>query len=201
MNEAKPPLYFSGLDLGQAQDYSALAVLERAPGESGQAHYALRHLQRWPLGTSYTSICDQLARLFDEPPLLRSTLAVDQTGVGAAVVEMLRRSTIRAVLRPVLITAGHTTTVEGGIRHVPKKELVSVLQVLLQQRRLQVARSLPEAATLVKELETFKVKITTAGNETFEAWRERDHDDLVLAVAIAAFEAERFAPRKLQVWG
>jgi len=35
------------------------------------------------------------------------------------------------------------------------------------------------------------VKVTTAGNETFEAWRERDHDDLVLAVGIAAWVAER----------
>ena len=32
-----------------------------------------------------------------------------------------------------------------------------------------------------------RVKVTLAGNETFEAWRERDHDDLVLAVALALY--------------
>ena len=47
------------------------------------------------------------------------------------------------------------------------------------------------AEVLTKELLTFKVKITTAGNETFEAWRERDHDDLVLALAVALWYAER----------
>ena len=41
------------------------------------------------------------------------------------------------------------------------------------------------ANTLTSELLNFKVKITTVGNETFESWRERDHDDLVLALACA----------------
>lgn len=197
-----PPLYFSGLDLGQAQDYSALACLERTTPTAGQpAHYALRHLQRWPLGTSYTAICNDLARLFENAPLTGSTVAIDQGGVGAAVIEMVRRSKIAAILRPVLITSGHAITIESGVRRVPKKELVSVLQVLLQSRRLQVARSLPEAAILVKELEMFRVKTTVAGNETFEALRERDHDDMVLALAIAAHEAERFPPRRLMAYG
>jgi hypothetical protein len=34
------------------------------------------------------------------------------------------------------------------------------------------------------------VKITPALNETFEAWRERDHDDLVLSVGLASWLAE-----------
>ncbi len=70
-------------------------------------------------------------------------------------------------------------------------ELVSVLQVLFQSRRLQVARRLPMASVLVKELENFRVKITVNANETFESWRERDHDDLVLAVAMATWLGER----------
>ena len=65
------------------------------------------------------------------------------------------------------------------------------MQVLLQSRRLQVARGLPMASVLVRELETFRVKITSSANETFEAWRERDHDDLVLAVAMAAWVGDR----------
>jgi hypothetical protein len=74
---------------------------------------------------------------------------------------------------------------------VPKKELVASLQVLLQTRRLKVAKTLPEAATLVRELETFRVKVTEAANETFGAWREGQHDDLVLAVALAAWVGEQ----------
>lgn len=40
------------------------------------------------------------------------------------------------------------------------------------------------------ELEAFRVKVTASANETFGAWRERDHDDLVLATALAAWAGE-----------
>jgi hypothetical protein len=85
------------------------------------------------------------------------------------------------------------TPSDDGSLHVPKKELVGVLQLLRQGRRLKIAR-LPERDLLVRGLGNFNVKITTAGNETFEAWRERDHDDLVLAVALACWLGESSAP-------
>jgi hypothetical protein len=106
------------------------------------------------------------------------------------VVDVIRRARPRATIRPITITAGHEVVPDGAGWHVPKKELVSALQVLLQSRRLQVARLLPMASVLVKELEAFRVKITASANETFEAWRERDHDDMVLAVALAAWVGE-----------
>jgi hypothetical protein len=208
--------YIAGLDLGQAGDFTALSVLERArPVESldpsggrfyvrehwsdmelvpsdesapkAQRTYAVRHLERFPLGTSYPDICTRVVELFAEPPLKDQTLVVDETGVGRAVVDMIRRARPRASIRPITITAGHAVQPDGAGWHVPKKELVGALQVLLQSRRLQVARSLPMSSVLVKELENFRVKITSAANETFEAWRERDHDDMVLSVALAAW--------------
>jgi hypothetical protein len=48
--------YISGLDLGQAQDFTALAVLEQTehhdaekPGQKVR-HYAVRHLERFHSG-------------------------------------------------------------------------------------------------------------------------------------------------------
>jgi hypothetical protein len=203
MNQDSTIRYFSGLDLGQAQDFTALAVLEQTklpdPEKKGQLvrHYAVRHLERFPLGTSYTAICARLVTIYAAAPLARTTLAVDQTGVGRPVLDMLRRSTISASIRPITITGGHKATPnEGGGYLVPKKELVSVLQVMLQARRIKVAPTLPEAATLVRELTTFQVKITPAANEVFGAWREGQYDDLVLAVAIAIWQAEHF----LEAW-
>jgi hypothetical protein len=43
------------------------------------------------------------------------------------------------------------------------------------------------------ELRAFRVKLTPAGNDTFESARERDHDDLVLAMALAVWAGERAA--------
>jgi hypothetical protein len=197
--DQRPPTYVSGLDLGQASDFTALAVLEKwvspDPTPTGKhvAHYDVRHLERFQLGSSYGVITERLVQLFAEPPLKRSVLAVDRTGVGRAVVGMIQDARPAASLLPITITAGHRADRDenaGGWR-VPKKDLVGVLQVLLQERRIKVAPRLPEAQTLVKELQNFRVKVTTAANEIYEAWREGQHDDLVLAVGIAAWAAER----------
>jgi hypothetical protein len=193
--------YFTGLDLGQAQDFTAFAVIEKSllpdpeKPRTKIGYYAVRHLERFPLGTPYTEVCARLAELFRDPLLSRSTLAVDQTGVGRPVIDLLRGSPLKAKLCPITITGGHKATPDDrGGWLVPKKELVSTLQVLLQARRLKVADALPEAATLVQELMTFQVKITPSANEIFGVWREGQHDDLVLAVAVACWMAERHQP-------
>jgi hypothetical protein len=181
--------YFSGLDLGQSQDYTALAVVERAtrpdPERAGKTvyHFAVRHLQRWPLGTACPAVAADVQALFAGPPLQDSALAVDQTGVGRAVVDLFRAAGIGASLRPFTITHGES----GKGSTVAKKNLVGAVQVPLQAGRLKIAESLPLAPVLAEELGLFRVKVTASANETFEAWRERDHDDLVLALALALY--------------
>jgi hypothetical protein len=190
--------YFLGLDLGQTRDFTALAVLERSPPtDAGAAveppEYALRHLHRFPLGTPYTEIVPAVVALVRDGPLVESPVVVDQTGVGRAVVDLMRRAVGWVV--PVTITGGHAVTVtEDRSFHVPKKELVTCLQVVMQSRRLRIARGLHEADVLVRELQQFQVKITASANETFGVWREGQHDDLVLAVALACWWAERCPP-------
>jgi hypothetical protein len=196
--------HFVGLDLGQAQDFTAIAVLSRPRltgnerGADRHPPYGVPHLARFPLGTPYPQIVAAVVELLRSPPLRGCMLVADQTGVGGAVVDMLEdamKGRVTCHFCPVTITAGHDVTRgETGRLRVPKKELVGCLQVLLQTRRLRVAKALPEAATLVRELETFRVKITDAANETFGAWREGQHDDLVLAVALAAWMGERTLP-------
>ena len=194
------PDYFIGLDLGQASDYSAVAVLERPAQkcqEAGEQRpvYSLRYLRRYALGTPYTRIVPAVARLASSDLLQGCTLAVDQTGVGRPVVDLLRQAPMTARIVPITITGGQVVTVtEDGSYHVPKKDLVSSLQLLLQSQRLKMSRSMPEADYLVQELANFRVRITAAAHETFGAWREGQHDDLVLAVALAAWLAEREHP-------
>jgi hypothetical protein len=76
------------------------------------------------------------------------------------------------------------TVAEDGSHHVPKKELVTALQLVLQGRRLRIACGLAEAPALVRELQRFQVRVTAAAHETFGAWGEGQHDDLVLAVRV-----------------
>ena len=184
--------WWIGLDLGQAVDYTALACIEQTKTD-GIKEYALRHLQRFPIGTSYPDIVSQVGKIINQPPLAGCKLVPDATGVGRAVTDLLRTAGLRATIIPITITGGIKATADGrGGVHVPKRELVSVLQVLLQTHRLKIPATMPLAGVLVRELQTFKVKVTEAANETYGAWRERDHDDLVLATALALWLGQNF---------
>jgi hypothetical protein len=186
--------YFVGLDLGQANDYTAAAVLEEMAKGGGEKDYAVRHLERYR-HVSYPEIVDRILALLNSAVLKhRNTLIIDGTGVGAPVLDMFRKRNRQ--FRGVLITGGDTETRgEDGLYRVPKRNLVSGLQILLQSERLKIAGSLELAQTLKAELLNFKVDINLkTTHDSYEAWREGDHDDLVLAAALAAWGASKVPP-------
>jgi hypothetical protein len=202
----RPPLTIAGLDLGQSHDNTALAVLVRTEAREGERmvrRYALRGLRRWPLHTEYTAVAADAAALFERPELTGAPLCIDATGVGAPVVEIVREKRPKAQVVPIVITGGQHALAEHDARQgwkVPKRELASVLQALLGTRRLKASPALPGYGVLTRELQTFTVKVNlSTGSESFEAWREKDHDDMVLAVAIAAWFGEK-GHRRLEIW-
>jgi len=180
-----------GLDLGQVQDHTALALVEWERREAdGERVYALRHIERLPLGAGYPAIVGHVKELMASDELHGSTqLVVDATGVGRPVVDMLRQDGLLPL--PVVVHGGRQSTVDAlGYHNVPKRVLVSVAQVLLQDRRLRFAASLPLVKTLEEELLRFEVKITDAGVDTYGAWREGVHDDLVFALCLGTWYGE-----------
>jgi len=223
-----PPDFLIGVDLGQRQDFTAVAVIERrqrpvanapapgppsfieelglAPRPTGptEAHYAVRWLERYPLGESYVRQVERTVGTVDRVRALmpgkrpgRLALIVDQTGAGQPVCDLFREAPALRGLEfsPITITAGDVPSVDprGGWR-APKRSIVAVLQVILQSGRLKVAAGLPAAETLRRELLGFRAKITAAGNDVYAAgddWRSAPHDDTVLAIGIALWYAEQ----------
>ncbi|MBI2401947.1 MAG: hypothetical protein HYV20_04245 [Gemmatimonadetes bacterium] len=97
-------------------------------------------------------------------------------------------------LVPVTITAGAEAHEAFEGWRVPKRDLVGVVQVLLQRRRFGIAQRLAEAERLLEEMEGFRVQITATGRDTYGAGPEGVHDDLVLAVALACWFGEMVVP-------
>lgn len=193
---------FIGLDLGQAKDFTALGIIERVRtitddgGKDEITQLNCIHLQRWQLRTSYPAIVADVVKMINslkpyQSPDYKPVLAIDATGVGAPVVDLFKREKINAELRPIQIVGGANISEEFGITRVPKRDLVSVVQVALQNRTLKIAKELAEAETLARELQNFTVKITDSANDVYGAWRDGTHDDLVLAVALALWIANR----------
>ena len=151
--------------------------------------YDVRHIERYPLGTSYPAIVDHVHALLQRAPLRGNVeCVVDASGVGRAVIDLFQR---RMRVRPVTITSGATVSQsDDGYYRVPKIDLVSCVQTLLQQGRLKFAASLPNVDLLTAEMQNYQVKLTASAHETFNA-RSGQHDDLVLALALACWYADQ----------
>jgi len=157
---------------------------------------SVRHLERFPLGTRYPVVVERVGALLSSAPLRgkRVALLVDATGVGGAVVDHFER----AGLSPIAVSIHGGDSVgrdplKPGYR-VPKRDLVGAVQVLLQTGRLKVAEGMPESEILKKELSNFRVKIDPrTAHDSYSHWREADHDDLVLATAMACWFREWYS--------
>jgi hypothetical protein len=118
--------FYVGLDLGQSNDYTALAVVEKVEGglggERNDPDLHLRHLERYPLRTPYPDMVAQVAALVEDPQL-RTTrldrrlgqmvldepdLLVDATGVGRPVVDLFRERGLK--YKAITITGGNKVT-------------------------------------------------------------------------------------------
>ena len=197
-------MFVIGLDLGQKQDYTAVAVVEKVVRRAEKPMLYLRHLERYALGTPYGEQMDAVAALLEkikrQPNQVQPNqpaLVVDATGVGVGVVEMLKDRGLR--YRAVSITGGISESFGGGTYHVPKRNLVSRAVAPFEGKRLKIARGMHLVPELVHELENFKIKVNIrTAHDSYEAWRESDHDDLVLALALACWWAEKRSALRLR---
>jgi hypothetical protein len=197
------PRFYMGVDLGQAQDHSAIAVVERAEvlnpvrdpltwSFQFDSRFHVRHVERIELGAPYPEVVERVKQLSRRQPLEAKnvTIVVDATGVGAPVVDLLRRGGLGCRVIPVVITGGDMESSDGVRYRVPKVDLMAGLQVALQKRRLMAARGLRALPALLEELRSMEVRVSESGHERITG---RRHDDLVLALSLAWWRASREA--------
>ncbi len=184
-----------GVDLGQTHDPTAIAVIQvhkwlahENDDVVQKTRITVPHLERLPLGITYPAQAAYVGELLRREPLASSQtdLIIDHTGVGRPVYDLF----VQAGLRPtgLIITSGEKARRTATGWSVSKLQLISRLQAELHQERLRISTKLKDANALAKELQDFRVNLTSAGNAVFAA-RIGAHDDLVLALAIATWEA------------
>lgn len=212
-------------DLGQVRDYSALVVAERLQRMVGRPSldnfdddagyhvedvYHIVHIQRFELGTPYPAVVDSVSDLFNSGRLPRNEthLVFDRTGVGGAVADMFTEAFQRDRLGPhwpqgISLTAGFGRSGGGAGTYsttAHKGDIVQRLYRLLEEGRLKLPLGLPGADQLVSELRAFRLKQNErTGNLSFEAEHESDHDDVVVALALAVWFPHIWGePKRLQ---
>lgn len=226
--DPRGPRFLCALDLGQAADYTALAVIERVPVPTGRVldrgarelvlrasqgptvvsvvepetstALHVRYLHRYPLNTDYVAMAGQVGKLVLTLPVepAKPVLVLDHTGVGRGVFDVFRHARLGLPLLGITITGGQEARQDPDRPWewtVPKKDLVGALQVAVQADRLKIAPALDLARTLAEELQGFRMRIGASGHATYEAWREQEKDDLVLAVAMGCWMSEHLDRR------
>ena len=205
--------YLVGLDLGQASDYTALSVIKQEWHLMNKRYeYELQFLER-VRGMPYPLIVEKVQTMLRSSLLMASEppqLVIDKTGVGAPVCDLFNPKLMRMDERfqnelvatnksvtEITITGGHTPSRVVGGYHVPKRDLVFALLAIYQSQRIKVAEALPLAEPLKGELTNLKLKINTSGHDSYSAWRESEHDDLVLSLALSSWYGEyRYSRRR-----
>jgi hypothetical protein len=207
--------YVVGLSLGEPGEHSAVAVV-RAGRARDAALYDVVHLERYDRGTPYPAVAAAVRARLERPELewteevggwavlrhggsvgstprrtqvRRGALVVDYTGVGRPVLALLRAAGLEHI--PVTLHGGDAVTYDGCTARVPKRDVIGAAQIVLQARRLRVAPALPVADVLAAELLSYRVRIGPDPAEHGYGAREGEHDDLLIAMAVAVWHAER----------
>jgi len=199
-------MHLVGVDLGQTVDRAAISIIERserlqvAPNVPGQyrpendktiSHYRLMHLEEAPQGTPYPVIVRRIKTIMEIPELMgRAILVIDYTGVGHPVYDMM----IEAALSPIKITTtkGYKINEEDKGYSVPKQDIVTVLQVLLQTGRFEYTKKLKLAERFEEQMREFRIKMDKrTAHVRYENLTDDIHDDTVISVALPVWYAER----------
>ena len=186
-------MYYLGLDLGQKKDHTAFAVVERIDHRrafQGTEFEKLlvRYVERMPLGMPYPKIVERVRYLVQGAELRGDcALAVDATGLGAPVVDMLRAARLGCDVAAVAITGGERGAGNGS---VPKRDLMAEVLLLLESGQLKIGK-LKEGGRLMRELADIRMSISGSGGMRMGAEGYGEHDDLVIALALACWRAKR----------
>lgn len=208
--------YIYAQDVGSSRDHAAGILLHRHRYFQDGAAYTGRgkvginknvvhekhivYASRLPLQTGYSEIEDDIEALMNEPDLAGNChLVVDRGEAGGPVIESLG---LRGLL-PIGIRATNgnepSLFTHGNGWNVPKRDLVQAVKIELTHNRLMAVPGIDHEKQINHELLHFRQFINKrTGNDSYEALRESDHDDLVMAIAMAVWVSRKVWPLTTQ---
>ena len=117
-----------------------------------------------------------MGALHRHPPLTSKTRRPHRRRhrLGAPIVDLLRRAKLGCNIVAITITGGANYDPVSGT--VPRTQLLTNLQLMIQQDKIEIAESFTQAEALQLELRHLKLDGTARGH----------HDDITVALALAA---------------
>jgi len=126
---------------------AALAVVERLAVDSIGHHY-VRDLEAFPTGTAYSTIAARIAPRIQDEALRQRPALIDITDVGGVVSEVFAAAGAGVTTQGIRLADAPDP--EGD--DIVRADLLGLLLLLTQDRRLHIASTLPQARQLTKDL-------------------------------------------------
>ncbi|MCX6345483.1 MAG: terminase family protein [Armatimonadetes bacterium] len=161
----------AGIDWARYSDFTAIVAL--GVSESGVKVIAMDRFN----GMGWSAQIERVVGFLKANAV--SQALTDQTSIGDPLLEQLRTK---------LWDTGADVLVDGyGFTSQSKRDLVEHLAMKLSHIQL----SIPRDETLMRELQYYEYELTQYGNVRMNA-RSGSHDDLVVALALACWQAKSF---------
>jgi len=134
--------------------------------------------------------------LMERPELKgKAELIIDATGEGKPFIDFVKKERLNPI--GVTITGGEYGAKRDqrtGLWHIDKQTLVVTVRALFGHGQLKIAKNPRLRDVLLSELEGFTRTVNSGGHSSFNAVSESVHDDLVIALSLAAWRATNFKP-------
>lgn len=154
-------LYVIGLDLAKVEDYTVMAIYDRA--SNAQVYQDRFNKLEWPYQKEKIK---HYAKYYNN-----ALVTIDATGIGDPIADDLLRDGVG--VEPIKFT------------NEAKKQLIEKLSVYIEQKRIRMLR-IPES---IQEFNSFTYDISTSGKIRYSA-PQGFHDDIVMAHALAVWSLQ-----------
>lgn len=198
--------YWIGVDLGQANDFSAVCVIldEQLPVAHGgrivlgQRTRTVVYADRFK-GVSYPAVADHITRLRNAHPFGgKSELVIDGTSLGRVVSDLLDDQGVDH--HAVQMVVGQNVARKGKYYNAGKTLLIETASVMFASGELTFAEDLPLRREIEEDLASFTLTTTAAGNQVIAQSRSASgHGDMAIALIIAAWASQEISGREIEV--
>ncbi len=173
--------YF-GIDLGQTNDYTALACVEVI----GNGKRVLRKLNQWRK-MRYIQMLTECSKI-----VKRYGGIVYGDATGAASPGCFERFEVMIQpndFRYIKITGGDRAYLnqQTHLFHLPKALMIAELQMMIENEQLAVPSTITLWEKLKEQIANYECKLSPAGNEIYSARDPDVHDDLIIAIGLACY--------------
>jgi hypothetical protein len=199
-----PPHYLISVDLGLAPARTCISVCEMH-GARPRVELHVRERVRPMPGTRVSEVIAHTRTLYDrigaslerafaywaDPDVLGRryrSLLVDLTGAGLPALALFTEARVPA--KPIWLTGGIGFQSEGGGYRVAKADLISALSLAVEDGRVKITSTLPEAGQVIQEFQRYERKTPLGTMDQLALWRDHPEDDIILSLGMSAWYAQ-----------